>query len=92
MTTKELKKGFKKIDRYSKGLSFVFNVLRWIPNILFGTIFFIIYSVVHVFNIKKYHENLNAWKNVCNKNYIFESLRRYFGTFKYSESNTFEYL
>ena len=31
-------------------------------------------------------------QNVCNKNYIFESLRRYFGTFKYSESNTFEYL
>ena len=25
-------------------------------------------------------------QNVCNKNYIFESLRRYFGTFKYSES------
>ena len=24
-------------------------------------------------------------QNVCNKNYIFESLRRYFGTFKYSE-------
>ena len=38
MTTKELKKDFKKIGRYSKGISFAFNVLRWIPNIIFGII------------------------------------------------------
>lgn len=86
MTTKELKKDFKKIDRYSKGLSFVFNGLRWIPNILFGIIFFIVYSVVHVFNVKKYRENLKAWKKVCNKSSSIEDIINYFikiYTYKY---------
>lgn len=86
MTTKELKKDFKKIGRYSKGISFAFNVLRWVPNILFGIIFLIIYSVVHIFNVKKYRENLNAWKKVCNKNSSIEDIINYFVdvyTYKY---------
>lgn len=37
MTAKELKKDFKKIDRYSKGLTLIFNRLRWILNILLGS-------------------------------------------------------
>lgn len=86
MTTKELKKDFKKIDRYSKGLSFVFNGLRWIPNILFGIIFFIAYSIAHIFNVKKYRENLTVWKKVCNKNSTIEGIINYFVkvyTYKY---------
>ena len=86
MTTKELKKDFKKIGRYSKGISFAFNVLRLIPNILFGIIFLIIYSVVHIFNVKKYRENLNAWKKVCNKISSIEDVINYFVkvyTYKY---------
>lgn len=63
----------------------VCNVLRWIPNILFGFIYFAVYLIIPLFKMKKMKSNIAKWKEAVKSE---DSLINFFKTtykYKYDE-------
>lgn len=68
----------KEISRYSKTLSFFYNVIRWIPNIFFGIIYFIIYGFKVLIHKDIYRSNKERWLKIYNENASLEDIIDFF--------------
>lgn len=68
----------KKSSRYSVLLSFFYNVLRWIPNILFGIPYFIYYFILSIVKREKYLTNKSYWLGIYNPSSKLEDIVNFF--------------